>query len=593
MTVLLAIGALALWQILPGQDSQVEHNLAAPGLATPTTSAEYATTTLPHEAFTYRVGLLSGVTTDNFWAFYGGEASVWNAYVLGPTKPALYSLNATTGAVEGELASGLATPAQQGDAWSVLVSLNESLSWSDGVPITAYDVVYTFETVRAAGLGGSWSTSFPASVETIAVVSPFQILITFSEQPTLAVWPHGPGLAPIMPSHIWDPLTASASETDIYALSGHEDVGGGPLSLYEVSDTSITSVANPGYPYGTSPDQVIYTIFATEGEAVEALGAGTIDSILSPHGLTTDNSQIAATYPAVSVDLSPTNGVRYLGFNLTREPMSDRAFRQALALLLDREALAASIPDMGVPAYSFVGPANTTWYDVEAASAISTRYNGGLEHRLDAALELLADAGYTWSKTPSVGADGTVDVGRTLLIRGEAPAPLTILTPGDLYDPARPAYAAEVATVLNWLGFDVNPVVTDFDSVIDLAFSDNDGEAWQYDMYLHGWTLGSPALPSFYRPLFAADGELNNTGYDSQAFEDQLARYESAVSYEEALEALWEMESTLASDLPYILLYSTQISEAYRADRVAFGDSTSLGGLQGRLGGIADVTPVG
>jgi len=38
------------------------------------------------EPFEYRVGLLSGLTTDNFWAYIGDQPTVWNAYVLGNTK---------------------------------------------------------------------------------------------------------------------------------------------------------------------------------------------------------------------------------------------------------------------------------------------------------------------------------------------------------------------------------------------------------------------------------------------------------------------------------------------------------------------------
>jgi hypothetical protein len=52
------------------------------------------------------------------------------------------------------------------------------------------------------------------------------------------------------------------------------------------------------------------------------------------------------------------------------------------------------------------------------------------------------------------------------------------------------------------------------------------------------------------------------------------------------------METTLAEDLPYLLLYTSQITEVYRTDRVAYGLEAGLGGLQGRLGAIGDVTQI-
>lgn len=592
MMVLAFVGALAVWQLLPRGQDEPPIELTDPAPSQSSAGTDSSSTTAPAE-FTYRVGVLSGVSTDNFWAFYGGEASVWNAYILGPTKPALYSLDASTGTLETEVAVADADPSEEEGTWSVSLEINDSMTWSDGVPITAYDFVYTFDTVREAGLGGSWATAFPDAVAAVEATTPFEIRIEFTEQPTLSVWPHGPGLAPIMPAHVWEDDTTGLEQADIYSLSGIGDVGGGPLAIDEITEASISSVANPGYPFGDPPDHVVYVVYETEEAAVAALGAGDVDSILSPHGLTTNNSQLAASYPAVTVDLSPSNGIRYLGFNLTREPMSDQAFRQALALLLDRDALAGSIPGLANPAYSFVSPANAVWYDDNAARKIRDSYEGTLEDRMKRAVADLEDAGYTWSKKPGVNADGTVRTGQTLRIRGDEPTPLTILTPGDVYDPHRAEYAAQVAQALNWLGFDVRPVETDFDSVIDLAFTPGEDGSWQYDMYILGWTLGSPALPAYYRELFAEDGTQNNTGYSSDEFAKELDRYESAYNYEKAKNSLWKMEAILASDLPYLILYTSPISEAYRSDRVAFATIGNLGGLQGRLGGITDVTPIG
>jgi ABC-type transport system substrate-binding protein len=112
-------------------------------------------------------------------------------------------------------------------------------------------------------------------------------------------------------------------------------------------------------------------------------------------------------------------------------------------------------------------------------------------------------------------------------------------------------------------------------------------------MYVLGWTLGNPALPDFYRQFFASDGAVNSTGYNDPEFESQLDRYEQAADVATAKAALWEMEKTLAGDLPYLPLYHPVIVEAYRSDRVIFDADKTLGGLQGRLGGIGDLTPAG
>jgi ABC-type transport system substrate-binding protein len=282
--------------------------------------------------------------------------------------------------------------------------------------------------------------------------------------------------------------------------------------------------------------------------------------------------------------------VRYLGFNLEREPMSSPSFRDALALLLDRGEVAEVLAPGSDPAYTVLSPSNGAWYDNEAASKIRDRFDGTLEIRLSSALAGLEAAGYTWTEKPGIQ-DGSIVPGSGLTIAGRPPAPLTILTAGDEYDPARPEYAKEIESVLELLGFDVRPVVTDFNSVIDLAFTPKEDGARPYDMYLLGWTLGNPALPDYYAPLFSKDGAVNSTGYSSDGFDEALAKYQASTSSDEALTALWEMESILADDQPYLVLYHPEITEAYRSDRVSYGYVGVLGGIQGRLGGLGDLIP--
>jgi ABC-type transport system substrate-binding protein len=537
------------------------------------------------EPFVYRVGVLSGVSTDNFWAFYGQSPSVWDAYILGPTKAALYALDPKNGGIRPELAMSEVQPRFDKDGWRVRVKLNPSMHWSDGAPMTSEDFLFTFETVRRLGLGGSWALSYPPEIESVHADGPHELRIEFTGRPNLGTWPNAVGLAPVMPKHVWEAMSTDVE--GLYGASGASDVGGGPLKLTSVTADLIISEANPGY-VGRGPDRVEYHVFADETAAIGAIRQGAIDSILSPNGLTADQQAALEGENGISVTTSPSNGVRYLGFNLSREPMSDLAFRNALALVLDRTEMAGA----GTVADTFIDPANQMWYDLESAEAITARYEGDLTVRFGKAMELLRAAGYTWATEPVATNDG-VTPGTGLLVRGQSPAILTILTAGESYDPTRPAQAAEIATALGWFGFEVRPVETDFDTVVDLTFTRGEDGLMHYDMYILGWTLGNPALPGFYRSLFSTGGVQNNTGYSSPRFDAELARFESAHDLQSARTALWSMESILAEELPYLLLYNTSISEAFRSDRVGFDIERALGGLQGRLGGIGDVHPIG
>lgn len=584
--VLLGIAIVAVAQIGPDEEVPTE-------LVVPEDTRPEPLDVAGDQPFQYRVGLLAGVSTTNFWEYIGDQPTAWNAYVLGPTKPALYGIDSASNELVPELAAEQTPPppTKDQDGWIVRVELEDEFAWSDGETVTSADVVYTFETVRALGLGGGWTDAYPAEIEAIVAESATELTIELSERPSLGIWPHRIGLAPIMPAHIWAPLTADIdNDRELYGLDGAEDVSGGPLRIVSVTEGRIETAANPGYP-GASVDGIVYTVFSDEAAAVSALETGEIDTILNPNGLSEESVSALGDTAEVSIERSPANSVRYLGFNLTRAPMSEPAFRQSLALLLDREAVTESLLPEAEAAYTMLSSANLSWFDEEQASSIAEPYSRDLNGRLEAAMSSLQEAGYAWSTPPAV-VDGALSPGIGLTIDGQTPAPLTILTPGDEYDPARPDYTSRIETTLELIGFDVRPVVTDFDTVVDLAFAEDAAGARQYDMYLLGWTLGNPVLPDYYRWLFATDGAANSTGYSDPEFGAQLARYEEATGLVEAKAALWGMEQTLARDLPYLVLYHPDIVEGYRSDRVRFDQHAVLGGIQGRLGGLADLHPV-
>jgi peptide/nickel transport system substrate-binding protein len=589
--ILVGIGFAGITQLGANRiDDPVELITGEPATTTSEETSEVPTTAAP-EPFTYRVGVLAGISAENFWAFYGEQPSAWNTYLLGPTKAALFTSDPSMSNLEPELAVSHAPALRTESGWEVTVDLNPEFAWSDGTPITANDLVFTFEVVRAAGLEGSWAESFPERVVAIHAEGDHRVRIEFDERPRLAVWPHGVGLAPIMAEHFWAERIGDGNVEALYALSGAGDPSSGPLTLSSVSSERVVSVRNPGYPLSTTPDTVEYLIYPDEAAAVTALARGDIDTILNPNGLTEESLAEFESNPGVEVMRSPGNGFRYLGFNLERAPMADQAFRTALALLVDREGLSSTIPHTGPAAWSMVPEANPAWYDTDLGGTTAARYTGPMPDRLVAALGGLQDAGYTWETVPSIDDDGNLIPGAGLKIDGQTPQILTILTPGDAYDPARPDYAGEIAATLEVLGFDARPVETDFDTVVDLAFTPGDDGERHYDMYLLGWTLGDPTLPGHYRALFSEEGALNNTGYASDQFSNALRRYENASTHAQARAALWEMEHVLAADLPYLVLYGSQIVEVYRSDRVGYDDRDGLGGIQARLGGVLDVRP--
>ena len=362
--VLIGIVIAAIVQLRPEDKTPAE--IAAPvGTVDMTTSLVKAET-----SFEYRVGLLSSVSTANYWEYIGEQPTAWNAYVLGPTKPALYAIDPGSNVLTPEVAgAGPVLPTRHEDGWRVRVDLGTSLSWSDGRPVTAADVVYTFETVRRLELGGDWAGSYPEEIEEMVAESPTELRIEFSSRPGLGVWPHGVGLAPIMPAHVWAGQTDGIDKAADLLRSIPMPMSPAARSRscrsptavsrpWPIRDTRTRASRMSSIPFSpTKPRR------SPPSRRMRSTRCST--RTVSP---TREVSALAGT-PGVAIERSPANSVRYLGFNLTRHPMSKPQFRQSLALLLDRGwATEAVVPD-ATAAYTTLSSANVSWFDeTEAAT---------------------------------------------------------------------------------------------------------------------------------------------------------------------------------------------------------------------------------
>lgn len=541
------------------------------------------------EAFTYRVGLLGSPENLNFWAFYGSPPTVWESYLLSPTKASLYRLETDTLTLAPDLAAGMVSPTWSKAGWRVVVPLRTDSMFSDGNELTANDLEFTFATVRKFSLEGQWEDAFPEEVASVTALDSHTVEVTFTGRPSLEVWPFGVGTAPVMSAVHWaESIEAVAGAEGLFGMDAAGDPASGPLELVEASADRVVSQPNPGYA-GPQGRDIEYLVYGASADAVDALAAGEIHTILSPRGLTVTEGETLAATAGVDTVASPVFGVRYLAFNTNRFPMSDLAFRRAVELLVDRDSLAGSVAGAEA-AHTMLPAANSTWFDASRAPK-PPEASGDQAPALAQVLEELKASGYAWQTEPTV-VDGAFVAGSGLTVDGQKPATLTILTSGDSFDAERVSYAAEVAAAVEILGFDVLPVTTDFDTVIDLTFTPDESGALSYDMALLGWSLGNPGLPSFYGDLFGSESPANNTGYASPEMDDLIRRYQNAPDLATARTLLWEMEKLQARDLPYLPLYFSHMVEAYRSDAIAFSAPPGLGGIQGALGAFHLIDPV-
>ena len=593
----------------------------------------------------YRVGVFEDITTPNYFAANGPDNTVWNSYML-PERLTLYWLSDKRFDFIPYVATALPEPlAEENGKWVVTIPIRDNIVWSDGTPFTANDLAFTANTAVKFGLiSGSWSSWYDSNyLESIEAVGDYTVKIIYHTKPGLARHEWGTLQAPILAKHFWEPLAAEAaapidalaadaSEEDKAAAQGEAtdllfaiDSTGEPFAGayqfgkwekaafletdsrgadYFFNGTKITEYANgahkedPGETYygtaegdvalevsvGPFVDKVVYAYYAAQDAAILALQNGDVDFVLNPLGLQRGLAARVEGDPNLSVLANNVNGFRYLSFNVRREPMKYIEFRQAVAVLIDKEFVTNTIlQGVAFPLYSFVPEANAAWYfdDVPKWGLKEDGTPMTREERVNKAIELLEAAGFSWEgdKKPAWDEENRyVTPSGALLMPDGKPVPeLDLLAPSPGYDPLRSTFAIWIERWCNEMGIPVKANLAGFNVIVPKIFTEQD-----FDMYILGWSLS--IFPSYMRDFWHTEQAVpdgnNAGGYSNPEFDAASTELMTCESQEACKVISDNLQTILSTDVPYVLLFDTGIIEAYRSASVTYPYTEHLSGLQ-------------
>jgi len=368
------------------------------------------------------------------------------------------------GTVVNELAESI-EPSE--DGLSVTVTLKDGLLWSDGEPLTADDVVFTYtqKAVRENGnadllwIGDQPITASATDDRTVVFTLPSISAAALSNIATETY---------IIPEHVYGDVT-DFSVTELDPLA----VGSGPyvLTAYERGQY-LTFEANENY-YGAAPNipNLTLQIVSNADTVKTALQTGEADASFATADQITE-------LEGAGLDIYPyaEGRVAYLGLNLAK--ITDPKVRQALFFALDRDEInngAFLTSDYFEPAVTILPPSNpfaTT--DVEA-----------YDRDLDASAALLKDAGVS-------------DLTITLAYAGADPAQTTQAT---LIQ--QQAKAAGITVEL--AGVEPAAVYAEIEKGADS----------QYDAFLGGYIMGQD--PDAYSLLYRSGASANYFHYANPA----------------------------------------------------------------------------
>ncbi|MEL6605579.1 MAG: ABC transporter substrate-binding protein [Cyanobacteria bacterium J06614_10] len=370
-----------------------------------------------------------------------------------------------------EIVNDLATDysvSEDGLTWTV--TIREDAVFSDGEPLTAADVAYTFN--KAAESGGLTDVT---QLEQATAVDERTVELELKQPQSTFV--NRLITLGIVPEH---------AHGDDYARN---PIGSGPYKMVQWDEGQQLIVeANPEY-YGEAPgiERLVF-LFVEEDGAFAAAKAGQAQVAAVPQSLAVQEIEGMTLRDVVSVDnrglmfpYQPAgSGTTPDGDPIGNDVTADLAIRQAVNYAVDRQALVEGILEgYGSPAY---GPVSgLAWEEPQA------NIEDGQPER---AQEILAEAG--WADSDG---DGIVE-------KDGLDAEFTILYKAD--DSIRQALALATAEMLEPIGIRVNVEGKSWDDIEPLMHS---------NVVVFGW--GSHDQTEMYNLYHSqsAQGDYYNTGY--------------------------------------------------------------------------------
>lgn len=291
--------------------------------------------TLIARQLTGRVG-----TPDNFNQWVGWK---WqDRGIQNLADEPLWSVDFATGEIINGLASG--DPTYNEDFTSLTIPLREGVAWSDGVPFTSADVVYTVETLMQYE-GFNAHSFFVDNVESVTALDDYTVEFTLKQPNSrfhttfLDRW----GCTRFFPKHIFE------QQDDPVQFTFNPYVGCGPYKLHSYDPQGSWTAwekredwdkSPTGIMYGEpQPQYIIYQYFADEGAQILAQLTHQLDAAeLSADGLkallaqATTSRAYQPTFPFV-VNNDPC--ITGISFNTARAPFDNVDVRWALTLAID------------------------------------------------------------------------------------------------------------------------------------------------------------------------------------------------------------------------------------------------------------------
>lgn len=419
----------------------------------------------------------------------------------------------TTTTADLKIGKDLATDysvSEDGLTWTV--SIRDDVKFTDGEPLTASDVAFTYNLC----VENSSVNDFTMLKEAVAVDD---TTVEFHMNTPFSIWPYTMAIVGIIPEHAYD---------ENY---GQNPIGSGRYIMKQWDKgQQVIFEANPDY-YGDEVKMKKVTVLFMDEDA--ALAAAMAEQVDVAHTAASYADQVIDGYGLLQVASVDNRGINLPvgpveerdGLTVGNEVTADIAVRRAINIGIDREEMITNVlGGYGTPAYSVCD--KMPWYNSEAQ----------VSYDPDGAKQLLEDAGWV------PGADGIRE-------KDGVRAAFTVMyNPGDS---VRQALAEDLANQCAELGIEVTTEGAGWDVAYDKALS---------QPLVWGWGAHTPMeLYNIYHTL-PATGSAEYSPYANSTvdayMDEALKASELEDSYDLWQKAQWDGSTgvTQEGDIPWVWL---------------------------------------
>lgn len=417
------------------------------------------------------------------------------------------------------------------DSASLRFHMRSDLLWSDGEPITAEDVVFTYDLIRVPEMGSPLQ-AYVEHLDSVVAETDSTVVFHFARRyPEMLTH----SAVALVPEHAFRGVNPADIRTHPRLLdpaNGNLVVSGPWMIGTWQKGQRVELVRNPRFQPQPHLERLVFRIIPEAATRLVELQTGNVDMV---YGVTFDQiPALRAQMPDVRFEREARRGYDYIAYNPQGHPaFADPEIRRALGLAIDvpRMIQALQMDEFAEPAGGPYAPVFSDLYD--------PRLTPPLGHDAERAREILASKG--WSDGDG---DGIVE-------KDGQPFRFTLVTNSGNQ---RRADAAQIAQQ-QWrqVGVDVQLRQLEFNTFMQSLMGK------EYEASLGGWSVG---LSADLSPLWAPDSPFNITGYASP---EASALLERALVQPTAAAAapLWkEFASEVVSDQPYTWLYYYDIVDA-------------------------------